>query len=145
MTDNPNTNCLEGMKCPNPDCDSPYGPFEIECKTSVTVHDDGTDGDTKDTEWDDDSWIQCKSCQTVGTVADFREKADDDSPEDRISRAVQLIRDNGGYDGGHHKQWVLDQVLRTLLSAKDYAEWLNKYRSGEDGSHTYHWDEGIAP
>lgn len=37
-----------------------------------------------------------------------------DSPEMRSQRAMALIFKYGDTDGADHKQWVLDQVLRTL-------------------------------
>jgi hypothetical protein len=42
-------------------------------------------------------------------------------------------------DGAHHKQWTLDQVVRTL-AGDGYEEWVQN-RKGEE----YDWDEGIAP
>ena len=61
----------------------------------------------------------------------------------RIEEALELIWSYGGYDGGHHKQWVLDQTVRIL--ADDYDEWVEKYKDGEDGPDTYGWEEGIPP
>lgn len=58
---------------------------------------------------------------------------------------VTLIGSFGGIDGAHHKQWVLDQVLRKLLGARGYTKWLKDHNAGEDGPNTYSWDEGIAP
>jgi hypothetical protein len=60
--------------------------------------------------------------------------------ENRIEAAANMIIDYGGIDGGHHKQWVLDQTLRILLG-DGYQQWLSNYC--EDGR--YEWDEGIAP
>ena len=60
------------------------------------------------------------------------------------TRLVQFILDYGAVDGAHHKQYVLDQVLRKLTGDNyDYVikEWCN----GEDGPDTYTWDEGTAP
>ena len=61
----------------------------------------------------------------------------------KIVKALNIIREYGGYDGSHHKQWVLDQLVRTLTD--DYEGWVRRYESGEDGPKTYEWDEGIAP
>ncbi len=61
-----------------------------------------------------------------------------------IAAALDLIVQYGGIDGGHHKQWVLDQVVRALTGDK-YEEWLKNYENGEDGPKTYSWDIGIAP
>ena len=63
---------------------------------------------------------------------------------ERERRCLALIEEYGGIDGGHHKQWVLDQIARTLL-ADDYDAWVTKYEAGEDGPQTYGWDEGVAP
>lgn len=62
--------------------------------------------------------------------------------ENRIDQAVDLIYNYGGTDGAHHKQWVLDQVLKLLLDAEDYDLWIKNYE-GEDNE--YEWDIGIAP
>lgn len=58
--------------------------------------------------------------------------------------ALEMIFDYGGIDGAHHKQWVLDQVVR-ILAGEDYDKWIKLYEGGEDGPHTYSWDTGIAP
>ena len=58
-------------------------------------------------------------------------------------QALDLIAEWGGIDGGHHKQWLLDQLVRTL--ADDYHTWVKKWEYGEDGPQTYEWEEGIAP
>lgn len=59
-----------------------------------------------------------------------------------ISAAVDLIVSYSQIDGAHHKAWVLDQVLRCLVSEEDYDEIINAV--DEDGE-PYGWDEGIAP
>lgn len=87
---------------------------------------------------------------------------------ERAEEALDLILRYGGEDGGHHKQWVLDQVVRiltdcptvqrTALSAygteytydalgesPEYLAWVACCKAGEDGPETYEWDEGIAP
>lgn len=74
MSTNPNVNCLEHMRCPNPTCGS-YGPFRIRAGVSVTVADDGTDDDGEDYEWETAAPCRCLSCQHSATVADFTEKA----------------------------------------------------------------------
>ena len=64
----------------------------------------------------------------------------------RIEDALNLIIEYGGIDGGHHKQWVLDQLARIL--AEDYDAWLADFRGEWDeeyGCWEYEWDEGIAP
>lgn len=50
----------------------------------------------------------------------------------------------GGIDGGHHKMWVIDQMVR-CLTGPGYQNWLAKQKSGEDGPDTYEWNVGIPP
>lgn len=87
---------------------------------------------------------------------------------DRIQEAIQIGINYGGYDGGHHKMWVIDQMIRALTgcpmekqSAKDcngkiyhyetmgeseeYKELIRQRCDGEDGPNTYEWDIGIPP
>jgi len=59
-----------------------------------------------------------------------------------IRRAVQVA--SCSVDGGHHKQWVIDQMVRVLLGDR-YEAWVASYKDGIDGPETYDWDEGIAP
>lgn len=62
-------------------------------------------------------------------------------------KAMSLIFQYGGIDGGHHKQWLLDQVL-TILAGDEYegliTEW-EKPDEGDDPDDFYTWDTGIAP
>ncbi len=60
----------------------------------------------------------------------------------REAAALKIIEENGGTDGAHHKQWVLDQVVRAILG-DEYDAWIAK-----DGRHTggeYEWDTGMVP
>lgn len=61
--------------------------------------------------------------------------------QDRINDAVEMILWCGQIDGAHHKMWVLDQVLRTLLQDL-YDDAIEDY-CGEDNY--YDWDTGRAP
>lgn len=67
-------------------------------------------------------------------LQELRKKKDD---------AMELIERYGGVDGGHHKQWVLDQIVRIL--SVNYESWVKEYEDGEGGSETYFWDVGIPP
>lgn len=50
-----------------------------------------------------------------------------------------------GVDGAHHKQWVIDQMVRSLIGEDYYSEWVKLYElPGEDGG-ICTWDIGIAP
>ena len=67
-----------------------------------------------------------------------------DKAKDKIKKATDIIYLYGGIDGGHHKQWVLDQVVRILLGDK-YTDWVTEYSKDDLGDFVYEWDEGIAP
>lgn len=85
-----------------------------------------------------------------------------------VQKSLDIALRWGGIDGGHHKAWVIDQMVRALTncpivreSAKDihgtlytyevlgeneeYLKWVRDAKEGEDGPNTYDWDEGIAP
>jgi len=84
--------------------------------------------------------------------------------------AMKYIEFYGQIDGGHHKQWVLDQVARILKGtpvelslakwdngqqeyrfntgepSKEYLSWVEEMRCpDEDGNAEYEYDEGCAP
>lgn len=61
-----------------------------------------------------------------------------------INAALTVIERFGGIDGAHHKQWVIDQVVRAL-TGKGYKAWVKASKNGEDGPDTYDWDEGTPP
>lgn len=63
----------------------------------------------------------------------------------RVARALDIAHQYGGIDGDHHRAWVIDQMVRSLLGKVEYKRWVAAQRAGEDGSDTYEWDEGIAP
>jgi hypothetical protein len=46
-------------------------------------------------------------------------------PAARIDKALGIAHNHGGTDGAHHKQWVIDQMVRALLvDADDYSAWV---------------------
>lgn len=83
--------------------------------------------------------------------------------------ALFWIMRYGGIDGSHHKDWVLDHVVRLLNGTKviiklakwddgteeyrftldeptlEYHEWVRNAMAGEDGPNTYGYEVGIAP
>lgn len=71
----------------------------------------------------------------------------------RIEAALKVVMNYGGIDGGHHKQWVLDQVVRALTGAPEsgtstkYERWKKEYSGDPEDEENYYgeWDEGIAP
>lgn len=67
-----------------------------------------------------------------------------DTQDDRVLVALRYAVTYGQVDGEHHKSWVIDQMVRTLLGAA-YEEFVDRWSEGEDGPETYHWEEGVAP
>jgi hypothetical protein len=73
----------------------------------------------------------------------------------RIKEALELA---SNVDGAHHKQWVIDKMVR-VLTGDGYDAWVKAYEACDDECKRYHgpeygkgdcdegysWDEGIAP
>lgn len=66
------------------------------------------------------------------------------SAEARIAKALELASCYGNIDGAHHKDWLIDQMVRAL-TCKGYEDWVKDFQDGEDGPDTYEWELGIAP
>lgn len=64
--------------------------------------------------------------------------------KEKINKAINLAVRYGGIDGSHHKDWVIDQIVRVLAGNK-YDKIVQKACEGEDGPNTYSWETGIAP
>ena len=91
------------------------------------------------------------------------------SEKERIAKALEIAAQSGGVDGGHHKMWVIDQMVRALTGcpmerraatdyrgqpyeyetqgeSDEYRDWVSDYEVGDgDGSEYASWDTGIAP
>lgn len=64
----------------------------------------------------------------------------------RIDDALNIAFKYGQIDGSHHKTWVIDQMVRTLLGSEEaYKAWVRHYVYDEETDDVYEWDEGIAP
>jgi len=107
-------------------------------------------------------------CATCGNTINLQKRTD---LSDRKQAALNLIISYGGIDGSHHKDWVMDQVVRVLTNcemvietgesqdengkytfyyeslgeSEEYKELIRKAKDGEDGPDTYSWEVGIAP
>ena len=64
--------------------------------------------------------------------------------EEKIKNALSYAWSYGQIDDGHHKMWVIDQMVRALLGEEEYKEWVKTYET-PDGEDYYVWDMGIAP
>lgn len=88
--------------------------------------------------------------------------------EERIKKALDIAISYGGIDGAHHKDWVIDQMVRALTGcpmekhtaldcnkeeyeyesqgvSDEYSKLVKDACDGEDGPETYSWEIGIAP
>jgi len=84
------------------------------------------------------------SCDDSAVKVLLREVRLERKFEGRVTEAIDLAVRYGGIDGGHHKMWVIDQMVR-VLAGDGYEELVREAKEGEDGPDTYDWDEGIAP
>lgn len=64
--------------------------------------------------------------------------------DNKINDALNLAFEYAQIDGGHHKMWVIDQMVRKL-TGNDYKEWIDTYEYDEETGDEYDWDIGIAP
>lgn len=62
----------------------------------------------------------------------------------RVRRAVRVVERFGSTDGAHHKQWLLDQVLRVLLD-DGYPFWRKRFDAESRALDYEAWDEGTPP
>ena len=61
-----------------------------------------------------------------------------------IAKATEIAARFGMIDGAHHKQWVIDQMLRAVLG-DGYDAW-RKAEDQDCASSGYPlWDEGTPP
>ena len=58
-----------------------------------------------------------------------------------VAKALDIAFQYADFDGGHHKMWVIDQMVQAL-TGDAYEAWVKNYE-GEDEE--YEWDRGIAP
>lgn len=69
----------------------------------------------------------------------------------RITKALYIAYKGGNPDEAHHKQYIIDQMIRALTGCdednetEEYKEWVGHFEDGEDGPNTWEWDTGIAP
>ncbi len=81
---------------------------------------------------------------TVGASWIIGEEQEAETDTDRGALALNLALSYGQIDGSHHKNWVIDQMVR-ILAGDQYESVIADRRFGADGPDTYSWDEGIAP
>jgi len=53
-------------------------------------------------------------------------------------KIIELCFEGLHEDGGHHKQWYLEEILKVVTTPKMYEDLKHDEKYGE-------WDEGVAP
>lgn len=104
-----NTNCLEGIKCP--DCGN-EDTFLIAGKSMFTVTDDGTE-DHGDVEWDEDSYAECTECRRSGTLKDFEQASLQAVPETKPFDQVAAIM---AYEAGELDESGTKDLFQDLVN-----------------------------
>jgi hypothetical protein len=65
--------------------------------------------------------------------------------DDVMRDCLELAFQYSQIDGAHHKNWVIDQMVRKL-TGENYEQFVDYYAAeDDDGNPEYEWDEGIAP
>ena len=85
----------------------------------------------------------CNAIENILAERELKDKQIKKLEEER-QKVLDLIFEYGQIDGGHHKMWVIDQIVRILTKDK-YNEWVKNYVYDEETGDVYSWDKGIAP
>ena len=84
----------------------------------------------------------CKQCRDE--IETFISCGKDTNP--KIEQALDLAWQSAQIDGGHHKMWVIDQMVRVLCGSEEEQEkWVGEYIGPDEDGDCYSWDCGIAP
>jgi hypothetical protein len=59
--------------------------------------------------------------------------------------AIRVVNRFGMIPGEHHKQYVIDQLLLTILGVDRYRAWLLEYNNAYNYGLDKPWNRGIAP
>lgn len=116
-----NTNCLEGMACPECKQDAM---FFVEAQCVMRLTDDGTEP-SGDTEWNEESRCSCSNdeCEFSGTVRDFQL---DPGPLPRKSFSVLLrysdYLNNGGNETFYTHVEAADSIKAIRLAQAEAAK-----------------------
>lgn len=67
----------------------------------------------------------------------------------KLNKIEEIIYEYGQIHGGHHKMWVLDQVMR-IVKGDEYDNFVKEYEYADDEGviteeQQYEWDIGIPP
>lgn len=86
----------------------------------------------------------CAGCGEIGETITESQQIKENGIHDhcRPKQVARMVTRFGGIDGNHHKQWLIDQMLRVTLGNKEYQKWLEEMNSDTEYDP---WDHGIAP
>lgn len=107
---------------------SPNSSDYIEC--NLTDH-NGEDWGTFNADTIEDAIFEAIRCVASNN-------SDDDGFSPDVNSAILTVIDYAYADSQHNKQWVIDQIMRSLLGPNGYQDFVDIDMEGE-------WDEGIAP
>lgn len=149
-----NTNCLEGIQCP--DCGN-HESFRIAAATIAHVTDDGV-ADHGDMAWDENSRTECTACLRTGPLSDFGREAARGEPEtpcgdlqDADRHSPEADMETRVTDAQIHRIlasrneiaviWAAEDVqsVRPDLSVEQSWEVLQSVEDGHDANHGICW------
>ena len=90
-------------------------------------------------DWTTDYRDLCDSC-----MHELQVSLDDPiyAPDIRIDSALDIAYLYASIDGAHHKDWVIDQMVKALCGTFEiYDKWVAKYYEDTECD----WSEGVAP
>ena len=90
-------------------------------------------------------WCEIERLHKVIEKTDEGTRKRFDEYRTRIKGAIEMATEYGATDGAHHKMWVIDQMMRNLLTEQEYETEIACFEAGDDGKPWYEWDEGIPP
>ncbi|MFA4971562.1 MAG: hypothetical protein WC683_03035 [bacterium] len=113
-----------------------WGSYEWQEHTTDTLR--------KEIEWALDAieTIAKKALATSGALATETLRLTAEKARAMCRTAVDIPSRYGMIEGAHHKQWVIDQMLRKMLGEAGYATWVAGMNADPDFAP---WDTGIAP
>lgn len=62
------------------------------------------------------------------------------SEHKNVQQALDVAFNCSQFDGSHHKEWAIDQMVRKLLGDK-YTQFIAEYENNGE----YEWSVGIPP
>jgi len=64
---------------------------------------------------------------------------------EKVRKVIDLAIDGCIFDGGHHKQWHLEEIIKAIIGEKGFIHLKKSCGQDDDGDFYEAWEEGIAP